>query len=539
MRLLRVNDKYLDLDDITAIGITFQAYDIADPGKRKVKYSNTFTIPATAKNRAIFGYPGNPHSIDTIVYNSLVCDYWDDNLHIIKNGRIRVDEVSDRISVFVYEVKDVFEQIKLLSYRDFLTEFFAWLTIPKDTSPFLGSYKNFLTPYLTATEGVYLPLFYSNLYGFLDNNAYIENTNSIYLNHNGASGSHFCVYYKTIFKWIEYKYGVNFLTSGGVKPGNIWDDPIAPKMYHPVRSLDVAFNYSGQNVTGFYFTMQNKPVFSPHADVEDMGSKSLFDVVNVFFQHFNILIDPITDGVNEYLRMARWDDIQSAEVVDWSGNITGQPRFKPSIDGYAQENKIKFTSIYPDGNEDVNSRVLTSFNRNIEAKIDLFEIDSYIPSSILVNSDAVLNLSTSESFETSCFLIDSGAKKSVNIFIFNGLSAAGDVFELNIAAVYSLSGEYQFLDSVIKYPKWYEVTKYLTKTDVLNLEFFKQYWIQELGGSFFINKIAGFNPSKGTQAVKIELFKISDASAVPNIGLDFWADGVGDIFTDGTGDYYF
>ena len=541
MRLLRVNGQDVDLDDKTAIGVTFQALDLKDPGKRKVKYTNTFNIPATAKNRNIFGHPGNPHSIDQIVYDSLQCDYWDSNLHVIKNGRIRVEEASDRISLFVIEKPDVWEAIKLLTFKQFSYDFFQWLQIPKAETPFVGSFTNFVSAYANATEGVYLPLFYSNLYGVLENNQYVEDTNRIVLNHNSKSnGGHFTVFYKTIFEFIEEKYGVNFMTGGGVVPGNIWDDQFAKAAFHSFRSLTVAMKYdTGGNVIGYYFLLPDSPIFMPHEDTEEMGGKSLYDVVNCFFQHFNILIDEIELSASTVIRLARWDDIQNAEVVDWSGGVVGYPKFRPRIDGYAQENKIKFSSIYPDGSEDVNCRILKSLNKNLDAKVDLFEIDSYIPASIVDNGPAVLDLSVPESFETNVFMVNSGNKRAVTVVLTDGYSSISTGIELNIAAVYSLSGEYQFLESAIKYPKYYELTKWLTIYDIIGIEFFKQYWIQELGASFFINKIPGFNPSKGKQAVKLELFKISDTAPVYPDGIDYYTDGIGDYWTDGTGDYYF
>ena len=59
-------------------------------------------------------------------------------------------------------------------------------------------------------------------------------------------------------------------------------------------------------------------------------------------QHFNILIDEIELSTSTVIRLARWDDIQNAEVVDWSGGVVGYPKFRPRIDGYAQgkQNKV-------------------------------------------------------------------------------------------------------------------------------------------------------------------------------------------------------
>ena len=59
MRLLYINNQLADIDEETAIGIDFQAYDLKDPAKRKLNTSNSFTIPKTANNLNILGNPDN------------------------------------------------------------------------------------------------------------------------------------------------------------------------------------------------------------------------------------------------------------------------------------------------------------------------------------------------------------------------------------------------------------------------------------------------------------------------------------------------
>ena len=65
------------------------------------------------------------------------------------------------------------------------------------------------------------------------------------------------------------------------------------------------------------------------------------------------------------------------------------------------------------------------------------------------------------------------------------------------------------MDSILAYPKFYEIKKWLTISDIRGFEFFKQYYISELNGSFFVNKIKGFNPDKSKDPTTIELIKVS------------------------------
>jgi hypothetical protein len=50
------------------------------------------------------------------------------------------------------------------------------------------------------------------------------------------------------------------------------------------------------------------------------------------------------------------------------------------------------------------------------------------------------------------------------------------------------------------------VTLRLTEIDIVNMDFSKPVYIEQLGGSFLVNKISNFIPFKDT---KVELIKIS------------------------------
>ena len=539
MRILRINGRLFDLDDKTSLGITFQAYDIKEPGSRKAKFSNTFTAPCTANNLEIIGNPQSPHSLSLAVYDSLTCDYWDNSLPIIQQGKCRIEEVGERISLFIYEKKDVWESIKEVKFKDFLNDFFMWLDVPKYTTPYTGTFPNFLQQFVTSTEGVHLPYFFSNLYGVEATEGlgdFIEKPGQLFLHYKGWNGGHFCVYYKTIFKYIEQKYNVNFLTDGGVVAGNIWDDQYASKCYRPIRGLDIGIRY---DTGGYYMQVPSVTNYEPHGEISESEDKTLYDVVNCFLQHFNIVTDDIRVGNSEAIRMARWDDMDNAEVVDWTGNTTGTHRFKPTINGYSQNNYIKYGEVYEGGAELAGSLNITSNNKNLDAKGDLFSIDAYYPAVFNISGQAVLDLTVESSFNNNMVLIDSGVTQSANVYYNDTYQTVGAALNMPIAAVYGVTNEYMLLNTISKYPKWYEITKWLTINDVLDIQFFRLYYLKELGASFFINKIANFNPSKGLQPVKIELIKVSEKTPIYPPDLDFWTDGIEDAWTDGLTDYYY
>lgn len=630
MRLFKINDTEVDLDDKTSIGITFQTYDIKEPGKRKSKISNTFTIPKTANNMAIIGFAGDPQFTDTSVYDAMYCEYWVDNEKLIDNAKVRVMEIGERISLFVFQKDDVWDTMKTYLWPEFVVDFLQWLQDEKGYPDEANFYEDTLTAFLSDiannTSGLILPMYYGNLYqevyneigetktfaysetqtsfvftaeftysitnwdssgsnnvtaveegggaisypllieegesysfeitksspgesaelSFFGEDVFLEDFNEIWLKYypedaiEPKNGGHFCAFVKSMFEFLEYKYSVNFCVNEADITGNIWDDTFADEVYIPMRDIDVLFHYDGATVDGFYFSIVSSGEFSPEEGLGDKTDKSVYDMVNAFFQHFNIIKDDIDINGASAIRLARFDDIKTmADVVKFSGIIEGVPKFKPYVDGFVQENIIKFDSVYPEGGEYLSSRTITCHNKNLDATQELFSIDSYIPSFISIMGGLAADLSTPESFDTFTFFISSGLTSSIDVHLSHESETITATLQLPKAALYSLSGEYTFLAEIMAYPKFYDIEKWLTLNDINNIEFFKQYYIQELNGSYFINKISGFNPQKSNSPTKIEVIRISDQVAIDYKELQYYTDGIDNIFTDGLGNKFF
>ena len=125
MRLLRINGEIADIDEETAIGIDLQAYDFKDPGRLKVHVSNTFSLPATAKNMRILGSPGSPSRVDNTIYNRISVDYQVKNKVYINNGSARVESIKKgRINMFVAQRPGFIDRMKAVTLNQFLRQWF-------------------------------------------------------------------------------------------------------------------------------------------------------------------------------------------------------------------------------------------------------------------------------------------------------------------------------------------------------------------------------------------------------------------------------
>lgn len=559
MRLLYINSILVDLDEEASIGIDFLTYDLKDPGRAKTKISNVFSIPKTSKNLSIFGFPDNPHSIGDEVYDKMTCDYYLDNFGIIKSGVVRIENISNRINLYVSGNITIWDELKTYLWSTFLTDYLTWvenekgLTIRQEGNDNL---ETFLTPFTSATEHIFLPFYYGNRLLTSE-----EDADTIYLDRyltslgddQSRKGGHFCIYFKSLFQFLEYKYSVNFCTGEAGLDGNIWDDAIAPTAFTPARDLGVAATYSDLpvEIDGYYlqdFSIANKPAstFYPYKNVQDKAGKTMYDMVKVFMQKFNCMFDEVVLSSGQIgIKLSRFDDIKTlAPVVDFSKNFVELTSIKFAIDGYTQNNYIKYKYKYKEADDYVGSRNVTCLNKNIGIKSDLLELDEYYPAFKSINNGLIPDLSVEESFKHFEVFVKGDLTALPITIVYEAINDGTPdqklaTIQLYMASVYSLAGEYTFLEEILEKPKVYTIKKWMTASEMFNLKYFEQKYIKELNGSFYINKVSGFNPQKSNEPTTIELIRISDKTPTPNFGVtDYYIDN-DEEFIDGLGNFFY
>lgn len=537
MTELWLNSTKVDIDDKTVIGFEIQTYDIKDPGRPKTIISNNFTIPRTSTNLKVVGFPDNSQTDETSIYSKISVRYLIDNEIFIENARARVEQVSDRIEIFIYRKDDFWDLLKQAKVKDIAQELLEYLCtqydLPTVDNKYTGDIGGFVGLINSTTRGLFLPYYFSNLANFKNEGdiEYFERPDVITLADGDKQGGHICVYALDIIKFIEQKYSVNFCVDETFD-GNLFTDNYASKIFTPFQNITV-YNYYG-----WYFGIKSATDFySPMDDIDPKADKSLYDYLIGYFKHFNALIDYVFEDGNYKYKCYRFDDILTkGDIKNWSGITKDKMTFKPIISGFGQKSYIKYGSVFDGGSEFLNSKTILVANENIDSEADIMTIDGHISGfAKSLNSKLIPVLSDESAFNNFEYLIDSGKTESVDIY-HNSNVASG--VTLIVPGYYDISSEYQVFAAMVNKPKIYEVEKWLTLTDIRNLKFFSQYFIEELGGSFFLNKITGFNPASRNTPTKLELIKISNA--VPPIEIDgnYWIDGKTNKFTDGKGNYF-
>ena len=547
MRLLRINGEIADIDEDTAIGIDLQAYDFKDPGKLKVNVSNTFSLPATAKNMRILGSPGSPSRVDNTIYNRISVDYQVKNKVYINNGSARVESIKKgRINMFVAQRPGFIDRMKAVTLNQFLQQWFD--NYFQNTT--FEDYQALVNAYAEGHNGVILPAMIGTLadlpdidgrvveyYHWNDGQSFInEITMSIQNDAENymAQGGHFGVFIYPLFRYFEQYFSVD-LNSASPAVYSLFNDSIFKSIYIIVRNITTRHDIPKLAFVNFggYYSLRPLEDVTPYADL------SAFDLFSETLKLLGYGVEEVGEG----FELVRLDHMGAVPIAGdllpgyMEAGYRSEIEYKPGIDGYGQQNIIKMEPADNAG-EMAGARILLSNNENSEAKKDLFTVKAYVPTFLRGNSimpsGSVLvpEMREAKSCEKLTFFRSSGG---VVTFLVSGnyivihpgsfpeiprwaqkLMPEGKYIGPNwqVTAnlpkpdVYSVSAEYNFLEGIINSPETYKVKRWVTSSQMENFRKIATYYVPELGGWFYVNKIKGFNPVKSKQPVEFELIKV-------------------------------
>lgn len=524
--IIRINDRAIDIDDKTAIGIIVATYDVANPARPLVSVSNNFSIPKTANNLAAIGFAGSAYYFSSLPYEPMLVTIYDKHEIIVRNAKARVEAINDRIELLIYQKDSFWDEIKTLKLKDIAAELLDWLKTKRGvntaSNKFTGSLTSFLSKYADATSGIILPYTMSTLYPDVESVAtqvYKKQGEEVY-------SAHAFIWLTDIFAFIADKYGVSFSMSDDFG-GNIFSDE------YFLSAVVMLPNIIIRNDGGYYFDAADEA----HTinNIKEAGKDiTLYSIIDAAIKLFNIVIDyGFFDGAYKY-RLYRFDKIiDEAPIIDWSGKIAKITEFRPIIENVKQLSDIAYKAV-PDGFPATYAgKQIVCKNKNIDAAGKLIEIPAFAFGFVLDGSAYVPNLSSDAAYSNVVIAVMTNAKLSV---LCKHDADQANV-TLSIPALYDLSNEYNLLAAVYEYPQVWTIEKWLTLSDVANFRNFAQYYIDILGASFIVSRIDGFSLT-AKAPTKVTLVKISDATIKTPTQSNYWIDGVGNIFTDGNGNYF-
>lgn len=480
----------LDIDEQSAIGLTFKSFDIRNPNNIGVSHSNAFTLPRTAKNEQVHGF----EAANDDVYSRWLVDYIFDNEYIVKRGRFMVESVGDRISCSIFGRDSAWDVMSKTSWSDFMQLYVEWL-VDNHTTVF-SSYTSMVEALAAATTHVKLAGFYGDFYTLSDRKkVVVESGSNLILGFSGLNGAHLCTHTKSIFDAIKDIYGVDF--TGG-------DDSIflTVNSYFQNRNIDFRINGSSQAVLEYSRGWVNANDGTIELDKEGV---TVTDFIRSFMLSHGVILDRVDERT---YTMQSIEALSTAPQYDLTGLAADEPfEFMPLLDGVGQQSVIDFTSYAESIPVGSVAKVLRCNNRNAEAKTDYIKIDAHMPAAYVNKNYLMLGLFDSGSRSKFTYLVDSDVNDSLTFVRWEGFSSQGVAATVAIASILPIP--YDLWEQIIDKPKAYKVKKWLNPIDIKNLKFFQRYWVEELRGNYYLSAVNGFNPEGSLSPTELELILIN------------------------------
>lgn len=528
MRILKANGKILDIDDDTAIGIDYQAYDFKKPGDIKVNVSNTFNIPATVKNLKIFGFAGRSYSYENATFTRILVDYYIRNEQYITKGVARIEKIEKgRIHLFVAERPAFIDEMKTTPLNTFLKSWFDNEFVVERFSPF----SVFVEAYKTERHGVILPFVEGNLSGLESVQGLnaegvgvwdgAEYKNILTLSAQDMdpflidAGGHFCVFIKKLLPYIETFFSVS-LNSGLEKDYNLFRDPIINELFIPVRNIYNRFEIDNGNINYYLSWGEHGQdlIFPPLQDARPFEDLTVYDFFTTTLKLLGYAIEPLEDGTWEVVRLDLINLIDSPigeNLPGYMSDAYSRESFKPNIEGYGVNNYIKMKP-FADGGELLGAKQSLSANKNLDETKDLFTVDAYVPPFKYFNGDIVPSLAEAESFKAITFFkvteTITNCLVGTNFELKNSIYGWSYSTTLMIPEVYTVASEYNFLDNILATPETRIVKRWVNSSMMKGFRKLAPYYVREFGAWYFVNKISNFNPEKSKEPVKFELIRL-------------------------------
>lgn len=233
---------------------------------------------------------------------------------------------------------------------------------------------------------------------------------------------------------------------------------------------------------------------SVYGNNESMDDIYMSDLVTSFMNVFNLIPEYLEDG------SIKLNKFGTGGNVDWSGNIEKISRIEPKIDGLSQYNDIIWSNVPENFSEKYAGVLISCKNQNIKVNDTLFEIKGYVPA---LRSGS-FDLQPSDSVKMPVVMTYGGSQLPVNVVHYTYRTY--DLLLYN-SMIYDFSSEYTNYAAMIFEPEKYTIKKWLTPMEFFNFQYNRRYFIKELGGFFFVNKISGFNED-AKEATQIELIRL-------------------------------
>ena len=298
-------------------------------------------------------------------------------------------------------------------------------------------------------------------------------------------------------------------------------NPFTPLEF-PMEFLLTPDFFAGKVVTGDVFiSVTIKQVSQTEKEFEEFGKLTIKQFMNEILWRFNLTM--FADKYTKQYTLKYLSEIINATPIDWSDKFDSLDSENYIYGNYAQRSYMKY--IYNDVN-DYNDYYLSIDNENLPDQKTVIQSDAYSPefdnSQNLgfttkvykfwdkeIKDDSTV---TYKSLQGRKYFLRATQVNTTVDFISDTLAStqSSTLYQKESFSRLSfteiIQNYYAEMSSLLNQSKVFNVTLRLNEIDIVNMDFSKPVYIEQLGGSFLVNKISNFIPFKDT---KVELIKIS------------------------------
>ena len=499
MKRLYVNGNLVDLPS-SNMGISKQTFDITQPGKRFLDMSTGFTLPYTSKNKNIFGFVDRPGINLTNIRGTQSAALYFDAFKVFSQGTLISKAAQNGYQCFIKggnEVVKVWEAYSVEDALDLDSNIGVQISTIYATAinSLIANWNGWLLPALRYTEADYNPM--------------------ILYDYNTGVESELWYNLSTLIQNVITDSGIavkvlqdgSFLSWSGCNIEGIADDYYFPAWKYRLYTASKASpswlvrkETSGTRYMGAS-TMEYTEINT------GLGGRNMWEIlklVSTLFAH-GIYVDDIADEIILF----PLSEI-GYNTVNLSGRIIKDSR-NFNINGYENNNRIRYKDI-KETKLDKNylSRLITqSIQWLSDTEKNLFTYDMFYTDRDSPNIIFFGNYIEEEELrETPFFGYDDTTTVSRTArYIFDATQTWDRTVAHKKLNYYDNSAYYDELENYVQEGILYDVEIAINLFELISLKPWTTIRIDELGGSFYLNKLNSFDPYNNATA-KAQLIKL-------------------------------
>lgn len=537
-----VNNEILDVDENTAMGISFRGFSFDDAGSIHLSTTNNFSIPLTKVNRKVFGFPDNMH-LNSYTANNSYYDKLDVSVYadgqFLFSGKCYIDSIdSGRINLYLVGGKNFLEEVNKMTLKDVTDIVVDKLNVYLDAAfPNGASWQQIVSFFSSGDNHIWLP--YSigtlnkqypatkvqdgvtSLYNRFDEDQSYNLEDEVhvcteFITNNEIMGDyksgHFCVCLKDVIDWLLEIIG---FTAD-------YDSTLQYNLSRDfIRLVDIV-TYQDP-LTGKFSFMSNDLYKSKVDDKEGKSfSKKIkaLDFFKTIVQEYAIVFDVDNSKV---VHFKCFNDIKSSQLTRYKIKEVSTRKF--SIDGLQQISWIGYASMYGDGSDAMTTGgvKLVCNNKNIEAGNEetiAFSIKRslvghfvylYDDGSIQEETMAV-DFTSDRAIEEIIIVRKDTSMTAYQVRVSRWMNGVETYVSANlykaIQSTVSTSGVYDLYKDNVEWPEEIEVEAFLKTHEAFNFSASNYVEFEGITGTWYVEEISNYNPRLAAQTVKMRAMRV-------------------------------